>query len=74
MASGIFTLVAGLAHRPQRSWLLSLHNNQHDTPSFLKLLLNFLVAKQEKSGVALTMSLGKWETISVKRHYLFMGP
>jgi hypothetical protein len=70
MALRIFTLVAGLACRPQRSWLLSLHNNQHDTtPSFLKSFLNFFVTKSEKSGVALTMSLGKWETIAVKRHY-----
>jgi hypothetical protein len=69
MASGIFTLVAGLARRLQRSWLLSSHDNQHDTPFFLKSLLNFFVAKREKSGVALTMSLGKWETIAVKRHY-----
>ncbi len=69
MALGIFTLVAGLACRPQRSWLISLHDNQHDTPSFLKSLLNFFVAKREKSGVALTMSLGKWETIAVKHHY-----
>jgi hypothetical protein len=69
MASGIFTLAAGLACRPQRIWLLSSHNNQHDTPSFLKSLLNFVVAKREKSWVALTMSLGKWETIAVKRHY-----
>ncbi len=69
MASGIFTLVAGLARRLQRSWLLSSHDNQYDTPSFLKSLLNFFVAKREKSGVALTMSLGKWETITVKRHY-----
>jgi hypothetical protein len=69
MASGIFALVAGLAHRPQRSRLLFLHDNQHDTPYFLKSLLNFFVAKREKSGVALTMSLGKWETIAVKRHY-----
>jgi hypothetical protein len=68
MASGILT-VAGSACRPQRSWLLSLHDNQHDTPSFLKSLLNFFVAKREKSGVALTMSLGKWETIVVKCHY-----
>jgi hypothetical protein len=35
----------------------------------LKSLLNFFVAKREKSGVALTMSLGKWETIAVKRQY-----
>jgi hypothetical protein len=69
MASGIFTLVAGLACRPQRSWLLSLHDNQHDTPSCLKSLLNLFVAKREKSGVALTMILGKWETIAVKCHY-----
>jgi hypothetical protein len=62
-------LVAGLACWPQRSWLLSLHDNQHDTPSFLKSLLNFFVAKREKSGFALTMSLGKWETITVKHHY-----
>jgi hypothetical protein len=27
MASGIFTLVAGLARRPHRSWLLSSHDN-----------------------------------------------
>jgi hypothetical protein len=69
MALGISILVAGLACRPQRSWLLSLHDNQHDTPSFLKSLLNFFVAKREESGVALTMSLGKWKTIAVKRHY-----
>jgi hypothetical protein len=28
--------------------------------------LNYFVAKREKRGVALTMSIGKWETIAVK--------
>ncbi len=32
-------------------------------------LIDFFVAKREKSGVVLTNSLGKWETIVVKRHY-----
>ena len=37
--------------------MLSLHNNQHDTPSFSKSFLNFFV------------SLGKWERIMVKDHH-----
>ena len=60
---------AGLARRLQRSWLLSSHDNQHDTPSFLKSLLNFFVAKREKRGVDQTMSHGERGTIAVKRHY-----
>jgi hypothetical protein len=40
---GFSTLWLGLAHRPQRRWLLSSHDNQHDTPFFLKSLLNFFV-------------------------------
>jgi hypothetical protein len=29
-------------------------------------LKNYFVAKREKRGVALTMSIGKWERIAVK--------
>jgi hypothetical protein len=37
--------------------------------SLLFEVIDFFVAKREKSGVALRMSLAKWETIAVKRHY-----
>ncbi len=63
-----------VVHRPQRRWLLSLHNNQHDTPSFLKSFLNFFVAMREKKGVAQTMSPGERETITVRPHYQALMP
>ncbi len=49
--------------------LAAFFTRQSTWYSLLFEVIDFFVAKREKSGVALTMSLGKWETITVKRHY-----
>ncbi len=50
------------------TWIpLSCASPQSTWFSLLFEVIDFFVAKREKSGVALTMSLRKWETIAVKR-------
>jgi hypothetical protein len=46
------------------------HDNQHDTPSFLKSLLNFLLPRERKEeSLEHLHSLEKWETITVEPEY-----